>query len=59
MELEYRTFLALPGAGFFNLSRATSLGKKNFEFKPIKPRLKIDLVSRLALAERLVNIYMH
>ena len=31
--------------GFFSLGEATSLEKENSEFKPVKLRLKIDLVS--------------
>ena len=30
---------------FFSLGEATSLGKENSEFKPVKLRLKIDHVS--------------
>ena len=36
---------------FFSLSEATSLEKENSEFKPVKLRLKIDLVSYPAQAE--------
>ena len=38
---------------------ATGQGKKNSEFKPVKQRLKIDLVSHLVHAEILVYIYIY
>ena len=42
---------------FFSLGKATSLGKENSEFTPVKLRLKIDLVSYPVRAEGLVNMY--
>ena len=41
---------------FFSLGEATSLEEENSEFKLVKLRLKIDLVSHPARAEGLVNI---
>ena len=41
---------------FFCLGEATSLEKENSEFKPVKLRLKIDLVSYPAWADGLVNM---
>ena len=38
---------------FFSLGEATSLGEVKSEFKPVKLRLKIDLVSYPARAEGL------
>ena len=38
--------------GFFDLSMATGLEKKNSKFKPVKLRLKINLVSHPACTER-------
>ena len=40
---------------FFSLGEATSQEKENSEFKPVKLRLKIDLVSYPAREEGLVN----
>ena len=46
-------------AGFVSLGEATSLGEgKTSVFKPVKLRLKIDLVSYPAQAEGLVNMIM-
>ena len=39
--------------GFFSLGEATSLEKENSELKPVKLRLKIDLVSYPTRAEGL------
>ena len=44
---------------FFSLGDATCLGEGNSEFKPVKLRLKIDIVSYPARAEGLVNIYIY
>ena len=41
---------------FFSLGEATSLEEGKTEFKPVKPRLKIDLVSYPARAEGSVNM---
>ena len=43
---------------FFSPGKVTSLGEGKSEFKPVKLRLKIDLVSYIARAEGLVNIYI-
>ena len=39
-----------------SLGEATCQGEENFELKPVKLRLKIDLVSYLSRAEGLVNM---
>ena len=41
---------------FFSLGEVTSVGEGNSESKPVKLRLKIDLVLYPARAEGLVNI---
>ena len=41
---------------FFSPGEATNLGEGNSEFKPVKLRLKTDLVSYPARAEGLVNM---
>ena len=43
--------------GFFSLGEATSLGEG--KFKPVKLRLKIDLVPYPARAEWVVNMIKH
>ena len=44
--------------GFFSLGEATSLEGKLW-FKPVKPRLKIDLVSYPTWAEGVVNMIIY
>ena len=58
--------IILPTATGKYLGRLNSLiltwqpvNRENFEFKPAKHRLKIDLVSHPARAEMFVNIYIY
>ena len=41
----------------FSFVMATSLGEESYEFKPVKPRIKNDLVSHPILADGLVKKY--
>ena len=41
---------------FFSLGEATSLGEENSEFKPVKLRLQIDLVSYPARADGKIEV---
>ena len=43
---------------FFNLGKSTDLGKKNSEWKPVKLRLRNDLVSHPACVEESLYLYL-